>query len=838
MAIAGLHNVSVLDSPFLRDSPSQVSGRQADEARVRTRASSLLQMWRELEDEHVVSRTHQERMVQQRSDVLISDLSREQISDSDEHSSGWEDMSVSESVCGTWPQTQIGSQNEHVDSGNFNCEHSSDLGEIERERVRQIFQEWMNSGAREQAPNVSHMNNSPRAEWLGETEQERVRIIREWAQMNSQQRVASDDNREEQSADIGTQIEQIRDRLLVNQNGGRNEHIRRGIRRLCGRQALLDMLKKAERERLSELQGLLEHRAVSQFAHRNRIQSLLRGRFLRNDRLVDNERPASLAESELGLLRQRPSVSGLREGFCSRLDTSVWSQVSSNHSDTSSNCDINVNRNYQTQANNAQGVLDLSEQFDPNNAVSNSDRLLDVRTDLEDDVVEDIGWHRSSAHEEEWQVQLSENDVFIESRDGTGQSLNRSSQEIAASEWSETLLTEPGESYLMQEAGEEITRHSEPIIEESSNPGLPDHVYNMDINWEEAAAQVEQWPEQVMETDHRDSQQDNMEFSEWRDGIREDMDENQVGSTSTHRELGNEDMEQPHLQGAPEVWDDDNGFQEAVQHWLDGPSDQEADPVQVVDTYYFPEDDNEHNVEIRELLNRRRVSNLLHSGFRESLDQLIQSYLQRRENNAPTDWELPGTSHSRESEEQDLERQSGDQNDSQRDAVESPSLALPSSPPPPPSQPLYYPEIHHDNWPQHDMHQRLGIEWDIISDLRIDMARLQQRMNNMQRMLEACMDMQLELQRSIRQEVSAALNRPSDILGACRDGLLKDESKWDYVRKGICCVCCESNINSLLYRCGHMCTCTKCANELVQSRGKCPMCWAPVVEMIRAYSIL
>ena len=35
MAIAGLHNVSVLDSPFLRDSHSQASGRQADEARDR-----------------------------------------------------------------------------------------------------------------------------------------------------------------------------------------------------------------------------------------------------------------------------------------------------------------------------------------------------------------------------------------------------------------------------------------------------------------------------------------------------------------------------------------------------------------------------------------------------------------------------------------------------------------------------------------------------------------------------------------------------------------------------------------------------------------------------------
>ncbi|MBA0846079.1 hypothetical protein Goarm_023142, partial [Gossypium armourianum] len=271
MAIAGLHNVSVLENSFPRESQSQPS-RSRRRENGSTRASSILQMWRELEDEHVLSHAQErgsKRMLQKRTDDLSMTDSDSQ---NGEHIVVSEDMSTSVNEFGQWSQDRFRSQSGNADSSNFNCEHSSDLGEVERERVRQIFREWMNSGGRERTSNVSRRNNSSRAQLFGETEQERIRPIRECVQMNSQRRGACIQSREEQAADAGAGIEHVLDGLEINQNEDRTEHVHRGIRKLCGRQALLDMLKKAAGERQTEVQGLLELRAVSNFVHRKRIQ--------------------------------------------------------------------------------------------------------------------------------------------------------------------------------------------------------------------------------------------------------------------------------------------------------------------------------------------------------------------------------------------------------------------------------------------------------------------------------------------------------------------------------------------------------------------------------------
>ena len=205
MALSGLHTVSMLMSGFLGDSrmaaPAGNSGEVNDVERpTPSRQSTLLRRWRELE---------------------ISNSMR-----------------------------------------NRPREESPEFGEGDGERVRQIVRDWTTERRTPEPTSriSSQREESPRAEWLGETERERVRLVREWVQMASERREARAVRRVE------------RGRLVADREVSPSENVRRGSLGLHGRQARIDLIARIAAERQRELQGLSEHRAVSEFSHRNRIQ--------------------------------------------------------------------------------------------------------------------------------------------------------------------------------------------------------------------------------------------------------------------------------------------------------------------------------------------------------------------------------------------------------------------------------------------------------------------------------------------------------------------------------------------------------------------------------------
>ncbi|XP_027343299.1 uncharacterized protein LOC113855868 [Abrus precatorius] len=281
------------------------------------------------------------------------------------------------------------------------------------------------------------------------------------------------------------------------------------------------------------------------------------------------------------------------------------------------------------------------------------------------------------------------------------------------------------------------------------------------------------------------------------------------------------------------------------------------------------------NDEIRKLLERKTVSTLLSSGFHERLERLMKSHmgtkshlissqcdeedqegsmdqlmaffqehLHFRSKSQEDGMDRVQEEEERRNEEEEAEEKSiisgsdheGDYFNHSSSSLHAPSpsswsyrdndagddsdrLVSMSSPPTSHQSQSFY----QDNRQYSSSINHHSIEMEFIYELRGQMDQLFHEMSELRKSIKCCMDMQMQmqLQQSKNQEVHT-----------------EEEKKFHNrtPKKGNCCICNEKKVNSLLYRCGHMCACFKCANELQWNSGKCPKCQSPIIDVVRVYA--
>uniref|UniRef100_A0A453GZ88 Uncharacterized protein n=1 Tax=Aegilops tauschii subsp. strangulata TaxID=200361 RepID=A0A453GZ88_AEGTS len=423
----------------------------------------------------------------------------------------------------------------------------------------------------------------------------------------------------------------------------------------------------------------------------------------------EERRQPSVAARELGQLRQRHPVSGLRLENLVRGQAATRSDSSSaqtvelstiDHSESSRTASSEDTQDTRQQANDNVGLQRIGDAATGSDYGSNAPSIAE-------------GLSEPHSQEEGWQEDLEvverrrDWDQFSHAITTTGEGSGRNWIESAdsSSSSSDERTTEAGDhqgaSYLLETSDESTI----------SDNNLPEaHEEQIDSN---------HLPEALEGNNHLQEAR-----GEW----------NREGNDPA--EVRDEWHSDGHFPEVNEVWHDDDESNGSAHNWHDDhseqPADQESTLIRRVNTFTPGDDDNVYSTELRELLSRRSVSNLLDSAFRENLDRLIRSYVERQ-GRGPLSLNLQGTpavaAATPDPQEQDQEEQRhGDDDEEQqllRDAANvRPRLVIPP-PPMPPRQPLWHSELHHNNWMRQNIN-RSDIEWEAINDLRADMARLQQ----------------------------------------------------------------------------------------------------------------
>ncbi|KAH9524784.1 hypothetical protein Btru_027814 [Bulinus truncatus] len=103
-----------------------------------------------------------------------------------------------------------------------------------------------------------------------------------------------------------------------------------------------------------------------------------------------------------------------------------------------------------------------------------------------------------------------------------------------------------------------------------------------------------------------------------------------------------------------------------------------------------------------------------------------------------------------------------------------------------------------------------------------EIQSLKAQMNEMKNMLKLTFDLQLDIQRAVRQEVAAAMNSAAATCPLPASRPISDTH---------CLICLDHYTDTVLYQCGHMCVCYACGRNLISRGHSCPVCRAPIKDL-------
>ncbi|XVF68400.1 hypothetical protein PTKIN_Ptkin10aG0202700 [Pterospermum kingtungense] len=684
------------------------------------------------------------------------------------------------------------------------CSRSFDGGESERVRIVDIIKRLKNG--KEDAVDIEHTNN-----------------------------VIDSQCKKHKHSSISDQAEQRCFSQVINSP------------RLRGRQAFNDLLMQIERDRNRELDSLVERQVVSKFSQRGRLQSMLRLRCLQRSVKIQDKYGPQSPGAHVNRVLQGSTIMHLREKFSTSAQQNDSASTRCLHRVVSNNLiqlDKSSSSKQQNEDGHSQKVYCAGQQstWPVNRLAMNTTEDLKEQTKPPADSIQP-----------KKRLEARYNESLKNTAAGTslkGQSQNEMEEKQGINILDSKDFAEPISSlnvYTKDEIAKEQDNHQQCLSLDLQETIGATTSLNSSKKYEIAEEQDTgdqqhlclDSQEIIENSTHCNDQDDNEVTEELEDDCQQYLAE------TNYDWFSNISRPRSYWEGLRQAW-----YQEVLNT-------------------------TSKNEEIRQLLERGRVSTFLASDFRERMDRLMISRVQIQADQAESLEEvddddrmvqvmsyvkrnLRSAGGEGEEEEEEVEDVVHEEEDEERSPIShryegannyfyrsssSMQMSSPSlirswsfqddngigndsarglstfSPPPGPSQAKYYDQ---DTGQHSSSTNRPSLEMELICDLRGHIAQLQQEMGELRKSILSCMDMQMKLQQySFNREVRSVGGEGKN---------WADRVPW----KRSCCICYEMQVDSLLYRCGHMCTCLKCAHELQWSSGKCPICGDPILDVVPA----